>query len=435
MPPHHASAAILSVGDELLLGQTLDTNSQWLAARLRDLGILCTHFAAVPDDAQSHAAELVRLAAAADLVICTGGLGPTADDLTRAALAAALNEPLVEDPIALAQVEAFFAARSRAMPAINRVQALCPSSGRTLPNLHGTAPGLYAALHTADIFCLPGPPAEMKPMFESQVLPRLRPPPGRTVRTRALHCVGIGESDLATRLGELMERARVPLVGTTASGGIVSIRLRYEGPLPTAQADELLDASERDIRARAEPFVFGIDNDRLPAVILNLLKARTQTLGCVESCTGGLLSAALTDLPGASAVFRGGLTLYSNDLKSALADVEPAILHEHGAVSPQCALALAVGGLTRLHCDHALSITGIAGPDGALPARGPTPAKPVGTVFIAHAARDQPPHVRRFDFPGDRHAVRAWAVLSALAILRARLLSLPHTPLLREVAP
>jgi len=426
----HERAAILSIGDELMLGQTLDTNSQWLAACLRDLGIMSVEHVTVADDVDAHRDAIQRLAARVDVIISTGGLGPTADDLTRETMARVLGEPLVEDPLSLAQVEGWYVSRGREMPPINRVQALRPTSAVPLTNLFGTAPGLALVLPSGcDVFCLPGPPGEMKPMWQSGVMPRLRPPQGRTVRTRVLHCFGIGESDLATRLGELMDRSRVPLVGTTASGGVVSCRLRYEGPLGADQADAELAATAAQVRARAGAYIFGEGDTRLADAVIAAAKQRGETIGVVESCTGGLLGQLLTDVAGASSVFQGGLITYSNELKTLLAGVDPAILSPGGpgAVSSQTAAAMAHGGLDRLGCAHCLAITGIAGPDGG------TPAKPVGTVWITLASRGGGPDVRQFRMTGPRHAVRDWAAKSAMAMLWQRLSGGSPTPLLRQV--
>jgi len=435
----HARAAILSVGDELTLGQTLNTNSRWLAERLASLGILTVEHTTVPDDQAAQSAAIRRLATCVDLVIVTGGLGPTADDLTRHALADAMDDALIEDPLALAQVESWFAASGREMPLINRVQALRPRSAASLSNLNGTAPGLYAAFTTGDnsssIFCLPGPPREMMPMFEAQVLPRLAPPSGRTVRTRVLHCFGIGESDLATRLGPLMDRTRTPLVGTTASAGVVSCRIRYEGELSAEEADQALDDTERQVRGAAGDFIFGSGAQSLAEVVLTLLKERHQRLAVVESCTGGLLGALITDTSGASSAFEGGLVTYSNQLKQDLVGVDPKLLEQHGAVSSEVAQAMAVGGLKRLNADHCLAITGIAGPDGAVVASQTRPAKPVGTVYIARASKTGQglsTESRHFRFFSDRHSIRDWSAKSALAMLRFHLLNLGHVRLLRQ---
>jgi nicotinamide-nucleotide amidase len=448
--PHaatHARAAILSVGDELVLGQTLDTNSKWLSERLTSLGIRpVAHLTVSDEQAQQHAA-FVELASRADVIICTGGLGPTADDLTRHALADAMHDSLIEDPIALSQVQSWYGSRGRPMPEINRVQALRPSRGLSLQNLHGTAPGLQGVIdvhdpegsRSVDVFCLPGPPNEMFPMFESQILPRLSPPTGRTVRTRALHCFGIGESDLATRLGPLMDRSRMPLVGTTASKGVVSCRLRYEGPLTTMQADLALDDTEQQIRALAKEFLFGSGDDTPASVIIKLLKSRNETLGVVESCTGGMLGAALTDIPGSSSAFLGGLLTYTNQLKQSLANVPVDLFAETGpgAVSAECAAAMAKGGLEALGVHHALAITGIAGPDGAVAERVDSKgirhvAKPVGTVFISRASRDGSIDTRGFKMASDRASVRIWSVQCALSMLWQHLAGIGLVKMLRQ---
>lgn len=444
-PAAHASAAIVSQGDELTLGQKLDTNSQFLARQLLDLGITPVEHVTLPDDQPAIAAAFTRLSRSVDLIICTGGLGPTADDLTRFALAEATADQLVPDDIALAQIEAFFLARGRQMNRLNRVQAQRPSRGLMLDNPHGTAPGIFSTLvassRACDIFCLPGPPREMIPMFEHHVAPRLRPPPGRTVRTRVLHTVGLGESDVAALLktapsGDLMDRARNPLVGTTASGGIVSCRLRYEGPLLGPDADARLDDVEHQVRGLIGSHVFGTGDDRLAEVAVRHLRARRQTVAVAESCTGGLLAGAITEIPGASAVFAGGWITYSNALKQQELNVPEQLFKSDrspaapGAVSAPVAHAMAVGGLARARADYCLAVTGIAGPDGG------TPDKPVGTVYIALAARTSGPSplvdVRRFSMAGERAAVRAWSVTAALAILWLHLAERPSLKLLRQ---
>jgi nicotinamide-nucleotide amidase len=446
-PATHARAAIVSVGDELTLGQTMNTNSRWLAQRLTDAGIITTLHMTVADDAPALAGAIARLSSVVDLVLITGGLGPTADDLTRAALAHAMNDQLVEDPLAMAQIESWFAAGNRAMPEINRVQAQRPGRAMTLPNLNGTAPGLYATVGGAEVFCLPGPPREMIPMFDAQVVPRLRPPKERTVRTRALHCIGIGESDLATRLGPLMARDNFEqeggvLVGTTASGGIVSVRVRYEGPAPPIEADALIEKALREVRIRAGAYVFGGDADTLAGVILKQLQERGERLGVVESCTGGLLSSLITEVPGSSMTFMGGLVTYANTLKQSLAGVDGALLgaapEAPGAVSAEVAVAMASGGLGRLQVDHCLAVTGIAGPGGSVPAIADRPAKPVGTVFIARCSRlfsqgKKSTDVRQFHMNGDRQSIRDWSAKMALAMLRLHLVGAEELKLLRQV--
>lgn len=443
----HRHGAIVSSGDEIVLGQTLDTNSQWLSAQLVERGIIPVEHVSVPDERAALVGTLRRLAQTVDVIVVSGGLGPTSDDLTREALAEAADDVLVEDAESLEQIEAWFRARGRPLARLNRVQALRPSRARAIQNLNGTAPGIVQSLstpggHTCDVFCLPGPPGEMMPMFKRDVVPALRIDPNRSVRTRVLHTFGLGESDLAARLGPLMDRGRMPLVGTTASKGVVSCRLRYEGSLPGPEAEKLLQETEDAVRAAAGPYVFGAGAETLPSTVVAALRSRGETLAVVESCTGGLLAAAITDVPGCSDVFPGGLITYSNASKKALAHVNEMAFLESGpgAVSRETALALAHGGLEALGSAHALSITGIAGPGGAVPARVDSdgvnhPEKPVGTVWIARAARDGSSDVRRFRFPGDRGAVREWSVRSALAMLWQHLSNTGLRPLPRQVEP
>ncbi|MDX2147553.1 MAG: CinA family nicotinamide mononucleotide deamidase-related protein [Planctomycetota bacterium] len=442
----HATAALLSIGDELTLGQTLDTNSKWLAARLLDLGVTPIEHATVPDELQAHADAYRRLARKADLVISSGGLGPTADDLTRQALAQAMNDELVEDPGALAEIQTFFRGRARTMPEINRVQALRPRRGISISNPNGTAPGLLGLVAGdapagggVEVFCLPGPPREMIPMFESFVVPRIRVRPGWTVLTRVIPTIGIGESDLASRLGDLMRRDRVPLVGTTASAGVVTVRIRYEGQASREQALRELDETQARVLELASDFVFATEPTTLQAAMIGLLRQRGQTLTTVESCTGGMLGSLLTEVPGSSSAYRGGWVTYSNERKVADVGVPRELFMEWGgesapgAVSPKVAIAMAQGGLERAGADHALSITGVAGPEGG------TPDKPVGTVWVGRASRRESvpagtplAEARRFSMGGDRASVREWSCRAALAMLRLAMLGKTEVKLLRE---
>lgn len=438
------AAALLSIGDELTLGQSVDSNSAWIADRLLDLGVRVIEHATVEDDSVAMAAAFRRLAGAADLLICTGGLGPTADDLTRQVLAEHLDSRLVEDAGSLTRIEQWAVGRG-GLPAINRVEALRPESGESLENLHGTAPGLRArdARQGTEIFCLPGPPHEMKPMFERFVAPFAMALTNAVTRTRLLLTFGLGESRIAELLGPLMDRSRethrLALVGTTASDGVVTCRIRAEGPDERA-ADRLIDEAEREIMSRLE--AAGVDKiifDRrdgasanqtstnaLPAAVVALLRDRNERLAVVESCTGGMLGSAITAIPGSSEVFAGGWLTYSNAMKSALVGVPEKIIKAHGAVSAECAIAMAAGALDRLDqtaesCVHALSITGVAGPGGG------SDDKPVGTVWIAAATRrdgKKSAEARRFKFSGDRDRIRIRSVQAALGILRLRMLGL-----------
>lgn len=437
------TAAILAVGDELTLGQSLDTNSRHLSARLLEIGLTPIEHATVPDDLAQLVGAIQRLAGIADVVLITGGLGPTADDLTRQALAAATGDELVEDADARAHIEGWYAGRAAAMPPTNLVQAMRPARGWCLPNPHGTAPGLGATLQSngreVAIFALPGPPREMRPMFETHVLPALRPDTSRTVRTRLLRVFGLGESDVAQRLGELMSRERHPLVGTTASMGVVTVRMRYDAPGDGPAAERALDASEARVREILGRHVVGALD--LPEAVLGALSERGETLAVAESCTGGLLASLMTDLPGASRVFAGGFVTYTNAAKCEHMGVSQRLFPERagpdapGAVSAECALAMARGCLERAvfawdgerhRPTHALSVTGIAGPDGG------SNAKPVGTVWVARGSSDGTAIARRFLFKGDRGTVRAWAARAALSCLWAKLADADDLTLLRE---
>lgn len=439
----HIRAAIISQGDEIVLGQTLDTNSKWLADQLLARGITPVEQVSLPDDVPAITAAFRRLSASVDLILCTGGLGPTADDLTREALAAAEGDTLVEDKTALAQIERWFKDRGRPMPEINRVQAMRPKSATMFENFHGTAPGIQGKVGGADVFCMPGPPRELFPMFEEQVAPLLRPPTARSVRTLALHVIGLGESDVATALskapgGDMMKRGRVPLVGTTASGGIVTARIRYEGPLPTGEADVIVRQAADQIKKLLGAHVFaenGTPQEELPGAVIEALREKGRTLSVVESCTAGLLGSMIGDIPGASGVFLGGFITYSNALKTQMVGV-PVTMFEGanspGSVSFECASAMATGGLRSTGATDCLSITGIAGPGGA------TPTKPVGTVFIALARRGEKDggvsvDTRRFNMAGDRRSVREWSARAAMAMLWMHMAGAPETRMLREV--
>jgi nicotinamide-nucleotide amidase len=409
-------AAILSIGDELVLGQSTDTNSAWIASRLADHGVVCDEHRTVDDDRPAIVAAMRALLTGRDLLLVTGGLGPTADDLTRHALGDLLDPgaDLLVDPDALATLEAWFAGRPGGMPPANRVQAMRPPSASLLVNPQGTAPGLRAESDGRLVVCMPGPPREMRPMFEGVVPAWLAGRGVEPVVTAVMPSVGLGESDAAARLGELMDRGRNPLVGTTASGGVVSARIRATGP----DAARLVADAVAAVQERWHPYVFAAESVPLAEATGRRLERAGRRLVTGESCTGGLLGAMLTGVAGSSAWYRGGWVTYDNAMKQSELGVPAAILEAHGAVSAEVAMAMALGGLARGAADDALSLTGIAGPGGAVP------GKPVGTVWIGHASRDGATvHVRarRFRFHGEREVVRQRAATMALAMLRLAL--------------
>ena len=413
-------AIILSIGDELALGQTVDTNSAWLAAQLAGLGIPTLKHETVADDLPVLVATLKQAADRADVVLVSGGLGPTPDDLTRDALAQAMGVELVEDPGALAVLKSFFDGRGYPMPDRNRVQALYPAGGATLPNARGTAPGLRVSLGRAQVFVAPGVPHEMKAMYAASIEPvlaaRLDSAPGgrASILTRKINTFGIGESDAAERLGELLDRDRNPTVGTTVSHGYCSIRVRAEFA-DAAEAQRQLDDTTRAVEQRLGPLVFGHDDTSLVQDLIARLKDAGQTVSTAESCTGGLLGSMIVDVPGSSAVYPGGWVTYSNAMKQSQLGVPAELLETHGAVSGPVVAAMAQGARARSGASLAVSISGVAGPDGG------TDEKPVGTVWFGLATA-QGTTTTRARLVGGRGAVRDRAAKCALQMLRFTLM-------------
>ena len=337
-------AIILSIGDELVLGQTVDTNAAWLSERLTQLGIATGYHQTLADDRAAIADAIRAAARQAELVIVTGGIGPTDDDLTRHALADAMNAPLVADAQSVEAIEKFFADRGRAMPQRNVIQAMHPKGSTMIPNTHGTAPGIRANLDQATICITPGVPGEMKAMYEAAIEPELLASGTRrdVILTAAIHTFGAGESDVAQMLADLTDRDRNPTVGTTVANGIVSVRIRSAFDDPRKAEDEL-QRTVSDVEQCLHPIAFGRDNDTLQTKVIALLKDQSKTIATAESCTGGMLGAMLTDVPGSSAVYAGGWVTYSNDMKNRELGVSTELLNQHGAVSEPVVRAMAQG--------------------------------------------------------------------------------------------
>lgn len=412
------NAAILSIGDELTLGQTVDTNSAWLSSRLVEFGILTQFHLTVPDDQPAIVAAIRHAARIADLVIITGGLGPTADDLTRQALAEAMGVDLVMDAPSLEYLKRFFARRNRVMSPTNQIQAMIPAGAAALPNDRGTAPGIHVRFGQAEIYVFPGVPHEACGLFDRFVFPMLQKNAGagRVILTAKINTFGLGESDVGSKLGALMDRKRNPTVGTTVAGGLVSVRIRSEFPTRD-QAQQEMDATLAAVEAALGHIVFSRGDESLQSVVFKLLKERGKTIATAESCTGGLVGKMLTDLSGSSEVYLGGFVTYSNDAKIRDLRVPAEIIAQQGAVSTQTAEAMAAGALSRTGADYALSITGIAGPTGG------SDEKPVGTVCFGLADRSRNNVLTlRLILPGDREMVRDRAAKTALNLLRLRLL-------------
>jgi nicotinamide-nucleotide amidase len=425
-------AIILSIGDELTLGQTLDTNSQWLAARLVERSVVAIEHRTLADDRAAIAKAIVECAARCGVLVVSGGLGPTDDDLTREALgdAATPGEALVSDPLALKDLQEWFARRARSMPAMNARQAMRPRTFRSLANPNGTAPGLAGVIGECLAFALPGPPREMQPMFRDFVIPALPQADDAVLLTARVQEFGMGESVAAEKLGDLMRREGNPLVGTTASDSIVSARIRAHGPRSWAQ--EHLAHTVAHVCDAWSPYAFAEDDGTLAQAVGELLMRGGQRLATAESCTGGWLGKTIVDRAGSSAWYAGGWVTYSNEMKMRCLDVPRQMLQDCGAVSREVAQAMADGALQRSGADCAIAITGIAGPDGG------SSEKPVGTVYVALAGNFEP-QVRRFEFPGERSVVRDRAVKAALQMLRLVLIGAGDVPLIweatRPVAP
>ncbi|MEJ5260709.1 MAG: competence/damage-inducible protein A [Anaerohalosphaeraceae bacterium] len=409
------SASIVAVGNELLNGQRVDTNSNWLQGRLLRLGFQTCRVVLVPDDKEAIAAVLGEVSRISDVVILTGGLGPTADDLTRFALAEFLGRPLEFRADIWQTIEAFFERRGLKTASTNRVQAYLPCGAKALANPKGTACGIAAEHEGKRYFCLPGVPAEMMSMFDDSVCPELVAD-GQTdvIEMGKVRCFGVGESVIAEKLGDLMRRDRNPQINTTVQGGDVLLHIVAAAPDPDSTR-HLIEADKRQLSELLGDAVYGYDDQTLPEVVGRLLKAKRWKLAVAESCTGGLLAKMITDIPGSSEYFWGGWVTYSNEAKIQDLGVPEDFIQRYGAVSEPVAAAMASGAAQRSGVDAALSISGIAGPEGG------TPEKPVGMVCIGLFMQGRT-EVQTFRFaPVGREAVRQRASLTALNWLRLKL--------------
>jgi len=430
-------AVIISCGTEIVTGQCVDTNSAWLSGRLTAGGVEVVAHVSIGDEVGRIAEAIRRGREEADLILITGGLGPTRDDVTRDAMALALETPLQENAEALAQIREFFRQWQREMPESNKVQAMIPQGCEVIPNPKGTAPGIAYWATTPNplltkegdsaspltkgglrgVIALPGVPSEMKEIFEACVAPRIGKEGGSCTLIARLNCFGIGEARIGEILADLMARGRNPLVGTTASQAVITIRILASGENASA-VRTLLDTDRSEIRRRLGVAVFGEENDTLHGIVARLLIERKQTIVTAESCTGGLLGKLLTDVPGSSAYFVRGYIVYSNQSKSELLQVPGDVIEKQGAVSEEVARLLAENARRAADCDYALSITGIAGPSGG------STEKPVGLVYIG-LATESGVEVRRV-LLGDhlsREEIRDRACKTALNMLRIKLLS------------
>jgi len=402
-------AEILSVGTELLLGQIVNTNAAYLSRRLADLGIDVFRQVTVGDNLGRIRVAVAEAADRADVVIITGGLGPTADDITAEAVALALGRDLVLDGASASHIRRLL--EGRGIPILDRhiKQARLPAGSRVMPNPIGTAPGFIVERDGKLVCTLPGVPSEMEAMAEESLWPELRRrAPAAVIRSRVLRFVGIGESSLEELISNLVQGQANPTIAFLAKTGEVHLRLTAKTSDPS-QADRLLDELEAAVRERAGRFIYGRDEESLEAAVGVRLRAAGLTLGLAESCTGGLIGHRITQVPGSSDYFLGSLVTYSNRAKIEILGVPETFLAEHGAVSQPVAIAMATGARRALGADLAVSVTGIAGPAGG------TPDKPIGLTYIGVSGPNGE-DCEEHRLGGTRDMIKSRAANAALAL-------------------
>lgn len=410
------TAEVITIGDEILFGQITDTNTQWMGVELSLIGVKTIRKSSVGDVREEILRVLKEAQERADIVLITGGLGPTKDDITKHTLCEYFGTSLAINPDALEAVDTFFRKRGRELSDINRQQAALPLNATYIPNTRGTAPGMWFD-HEGTVFVsLPGVPFEMKGLMTDEILPRLKQrftlP---VIHHRVIRTVGIGESFLAEKIAA-WEDALPPHIRLAylPSMGMVKLRLTATGTSLAALKEET-EQLVQDILPVIQPFVFGYDGEEFEEVVAALLKASGQTISAAESCTGGYVAHLLTKIPGSSAYFQGGVVSYANEIKEQTLGVRPETLAKYGAVSEETIREMAEGIRTRFHTWFGLATSGIAGPDGG------TPEKPVGTVWIAVSTPERT-LTRKLTLGGDRQQNIHLSAIYLLNLLRKVLL-------------
>ena len=406
---------IVAVGSEMLTPFRVDTNSLVITERLNAIGGDVRMKAVVGDDVEELARVLAGAIGSVELIVCTGGLGPTEDDITRDAIARVLHAPLDVHEAIVERIRQRFARRGLTMPEINRRQAMAPRGATLLENPNGTAPGLWIEHETTRIVALPGPPREMAPMLDAVIRERLAPgSSGRGLFRRVLKITGRTESDVDACAQPIYSRwldQKVP-ISTTILAVLGQIELHLTARAPgRAEAGAALDSAVQQLQEALGPSVYSVDGRPLEAVVGHLLRQASWTIALAESCTGGLLTSRLTDVPGSSDYVERGVVCYSNRAKVELLGISDSLMAEHGAVSEEVARAMAEGIRSRAGTSVGIGVTGVAGPGGG------TPEKPVGTVAIAIVAGGDA-RVRTFQFIGDREQVKYQSAQAALNMLR-----------------
>ena len=409
-------AEILAVGTELLMGQIVNTNAQYISSKLPDLGVSVYYHSVVGDNPERLKESLELALKRCDVVITTGGLGPTQDDLTKETISQLCGRKLVLHEESLEDIKAFFRKIGREMTLNNEKQAYMPENSIILKNNNGTAPGCIIENAGKIIVMLPGPPSEMKPMFNDFVFPYFKRKGSYKIESKFLRVFGIGESAMETRIMDLVDRQTNPTIATYAKEGEVTIRVSAKVE-QGEDAELLLQPVIDEIRSRTGECLYSDEDKTLDQVAAELLLKNHLTLAAAESCTGGLISQTLTNIPGISKVFMGGAVTYSNDAKEEYLGVRRETLMQYGAVSSNTAAEMADGVRRRLKTDIGVSITGIAGPDGG------TPEKPVGLVYIGLATENSV-ITKELRLLGSRNRIRTITALNVFDIIRRHILNL-----------
>lgn len=407
---------IIAVGTELLLGQIANTDAQYISSRLSELGINVYYHTTVGDNKQRLLDALDIAVKRADIIITTGGLGPTMDDLTKETVAEFLGLDMYMHAPSLQHIKERFARTGQQVTDNNIKQAMIPTGGVPIPNPNGTAPGVIIEHEKGVFIILPGPPFELQPMFEDTVVPFLQQRSDYTIASKVLRIFGIGESKVETMVKDILDEQTNPTIAPLIGRGDVTLRITAR-VRKGQDAASLIEPVEQRIRARLGDAVYGVDDDTLEKVVGYMLMNKKLRLAVAESCTGGLIADRLTDVPGISAVLDRGMVTYSNLAKIELLGVASETLKQFGAVSPQTAEEMALGALEKSNADIAVAVTGIAGPDGG------TASKPVGLVYIAIADRDGV-YSSKHIFNGNRRRIKEAAASTALNLLRLHLLKL-----------
>lgn len=408
---------LISIGDELLIGQTVNTNVTWLGQKLSQLGFSVDRAISVKDDENDIRQSIAEAEIRADIIIITGGLGPTKDDITKNVLCAHFDTILVLNEVVLARVKEYFVKRGKEMLEVNEQQAWLPKSAQILDNFQGTASGMMFTRNGKLLISLPGVPYEMQHLMEKQVLPMLQEKFNpQSLQYQTLQFQGIGESYLAERIKDVEDEVRALGFGLAYLPKPGLVRLRISASKEEGNKEKI-DAFFKEIGSRLMQYAFSMGEENLEEVVGNLLRSRKQTLATVESCTGGLLASRIVRVPGASDYYQGSLVTYSYDLKHQLVDVPKKLIEELGAVSLEVVEQMAVNGRKKMGVDYCIATSGIAGPDGG------TAEKPVGTVCIAIAGPNRI-FKQRFLFGTDRERNMEMTALTALNLLRCEILQI-----------